>query len=55
MKKQQTRQGETKVSRLKLSRETLRQLNQAQLQNAGGGISGTSICTETTHQCCVTL
>jgi hypothetical protein len=30
-------------------------LQSSELKDAGGGITGTSICTETTHQCCVTL
>ena len=42
------------AQKIKLTKETLRQLQSSELQEAGGGITGTSICTATTRQCCVT-
>ena len=54
MKKQPT-QSETMVSKLRLNRETLRQLQSSELQRVDGAIGGTSIDTQTTGHCCVTL
>jgi hypothetical protein len=48
------REGWAKTHTLKIHRETLRRLTQAELERAGGGISGPSLCPETTEQCCVT-
>ena len=53
MKKQQT-QSEM-VGKLRLNRETLRQLQSSELQRVDGAIGGTSIDTQTTNHCCVTL
>jgi hypothetical protein len=49
------KQNVHKVAKLKIHKETLRQLEKSELQQADGGISGPSICTGTTAYCCVTL
>lgn len=48
------REGWAKTRTLKIHRETLRRLTEAELERAGGGVSGPSICTDTTNGCCDT-
>lgn len=49
------KQNEKSVSKLKLHKETLRQLELNELERVGGGITSPSLCMATTDQCCVTL
>jgi hypothetical protein len=47
--------SEHRVTKLRIHRETLRQLERSELQQADGGFSSPSICMDTTVHCCVTL